>query len=263
MKTIERNFKKNPHTARFLMAFHSANGANNTAQAHAVAEEEPETITTYSFGTVKEADDTEALALEAAEDDLLDLVEDKDVVDARSPRQAELMTSLVIQISELDAETGIKAADYTRGMTEHGKWTAGREGNASAWISRMIAKVSELKAAARKAAPTVSTGTATTIPAGRYAVETDEIRCYSVEYGKEGTRWEGFTFLNRISSDDRFPIRNPAEKARILDAIRADVDASAILAGHTLRQCRRCGRTLSDTKNPYFPQALGPDCGAK
>lgn len=214
-------------------------------------------------------DDAAALALEAAQDDdLLDLVEDKDVVDLRSPRQAELMTGLVIQISELDAETGIKAADYTRGMTEHGKWTAGRDGNASAWISRMIEKVSELKAAARKTAPVTTTGTAVSIPAGRYAVETDEIRCYTVEYGKPGTRWDGFTFLNRISSDDRFPIKNPAEKARILDAIRADVDASALLAALTLRICRGtmkngqpCGRTLSDTKNPYFSEGYGPTCG--
>lgn len=241
MKNIERNYVKHPHTARFLMTFHTA---GRTFQEAAAAE-------------------AQALALEAAEDDLLDLVEDKDVVDARSPRQAKVMEDLHTQLLKLDQETGMKAIDYTVGMTIHGKWTAGREGNASAWISRMIAKVRELESAARKVVPTVSTGTATTIPAGRYAVETDEIRCYSVEYGKEGTRWEGFTFLNRISSDDRFPIKNPAEKARILDAIRADVDASAILAGHTLRQCRRCGRTLSDTKNPYFPQALGPDCGAK
>lgn len=243
MRNIERNYTKNPHTARFLLTFHSANGANNLG------------------GAVAERDDEAALASEAGQDDLLDLVPDGPV-DLRSPRQAELMTSLVTQISNLDAGTGIKAADYTRGMTENSLWTPGRDGNASAWITKMIAKVRELEAA-RPAAPVVTTGTAVTIPAGRYAVETDEIRCYSVEHGKQGTRWEGFTFLNRISSDDRYPIKNPAEKARILDAIRADVDASAILAGITLRQCRRCGRTLSDTKNPYFGQALGPDCGSK
>ena len=104
---------------------------------------------------------------------------------------------------------------------------------------------------------------ATEIPAGRYAVETDEVRCCVIDYGKPGTRWDGFLFLSRISSDDRYPIRNAAEKARILAAISADVDASAILAGLTLRQCRRCGRTLSDTKNPYFEVALGPECGTK
>jgi hypothetical protein len=236
---IERNYRKHPHTARFLMAFHTAGGTN-------------------LGGAV--ADDTEALAAEATQDDLLDLVPEGPA-DLRSERQAELMDSLIAQLGELDHETSLKAHNYTNRMTLAGRWTPGRDGNARAWISRMIAKVAELKAA-HPVAP-VSTGTATTIPAGRYAVETDEIRCYSVEYGKAGTRWAGYTFLDRISSDDRFPIKNPAEKARILDAIRADVDASAILAALTLRQCIRCGRTLSDTKNPYFASGLGPDCGSK
>ncbi len=244
MKTIERNYRRNPHTARFLMAFHSANGANNTSEAR-------------------------ALELEAAQDDdLLDLVPADAVADLRTTPQAELMERLIAQITELNSEDGEKARAYTLGMTEHGRWTAGREGNASAWISKMIAKVSELKAAARTAPAQPTTGTAVSIPAGRYAVETDEIRCYSVEYGKDGTRWEGFTFLNRISSDDRYPIKSPAEKARILDAIRADVDAAGLLAAMTLRICRGtmkngqpCGRTLSDTKNPYFSQGYGPECG--
>lgn len=192
--------------------------------------------------------------------DLLDLVPQDRVADLRSPAQISLMESLVRQITELDGEAGHQARTYTDGMTERGMWTPGREGNASAWISRMIAKIRELKASATRE-PQVAP--AEDIPAGRYAVTTDEIRCYSIDYGKPGTRWDGFLFLNRISSDDRFPIKNPAEKARILAAIAADVDGAAILAGLTLRQCRRCGRTLSDTKNPFFPVALGPECGTK
>lgn len=90
-----------------------------------------------------------------------------------------------------------------------------------------------------------------------------EVKCYSVAYGKEGTKWAGFTFLARISSDDEFPIRNRGEKDRILAAIAADVDGARVLAAHTLRRCSRCGRQLSDTKNPYFSAGLGPDCGAK
>lgn len=193
--------------------------------------------------------------------DLLDLVDDREP-DLRSEGQARYMDDLITNLTELDAELGRQAREYTDRMTREGRWTPGREGNASAWITRLIAKLDQLRAAARPtsggpAAPSVE------IPAGRYAVETDEIRCYSVSYGREGTRWEGFLFLARISSDDRFPIKNPAEKARILAAISADVEASAILAGLTLRQCRRCGRTLSDTKNPFFSVALGPECGTK
>jgi hypothetical protein len=197
----------------------------------------------------------------AEEGDLLDLVPQDRVVDLRSPAQSEYMESLVTNLTELDSELGRQAREYTDGMTARGLWTPGREGNASAWITRLIAKLDQLRAAARPVSP--GPAPAAEIPAGRYAIETDEIRCYAIDYGREGTRWEGFLFLNRISSDDRFPIKNRAEKARILDAIAADVEGAAILAGLTLRQCRRCGRTLSDTKNPFFSVALGPECGTK
>lgn len=246
MRTIERNYRKNPHTATFLKTFHSAIGSNGRNYREEMNVD----------------DDAAALALEAAEDDdLLNLVPTDAVTDARTPGQVRFMDDLVRRITELDPATGKTARDYTDGMTERGLWTVGREGNASRWIDRMITKEKALKEAA-PAAPAAPTGEVE-IPAGRYAVETDEIRCYTVDYGKAGTRWEGFLFLNRISSDDRFPVKNPAAKAEILAAIRRDVTASAILAGLTLRRCRRCGRELSDTKNPYFPEALGPDCGAK
>lgn len=234
MKTIERNYTKNPHTARFLQTFHSA---VNSTTGRDYREE-----------------------MNVTEGDLLDQVADLDVVDYRTAGQTQFMEDLIARMTVLDASTGEAARTYTDGMTEHGKWTAGREGNASAWIDRMITKERALKAAAPAAQPT--TTPATEIPAGRYAVVDGEVKCYAVDYGKDGTKWAGFLFLNRISSDDRFAIRNPAEKARILTAIAADLEAASILAGHTLRQCRRCGRTLSDTKNPYFSVALGPDCGA-
>lgn len=212
---------------------------------------------------IDNAPEIELAAREVAEEgaDLLDLVPQDRVVDLRSPAQAEYMGDLITNLTELDSELGRQAREYTDRMTREGRWTPGREGNASAWITRLLAKLDQLRAATRP--QPVSPKGETDIPAGRYAVETDEIRCYEIRYGREGTRWEGFLFLDRISSDDRFPIKNRAEKARILEAIVADVTASAILAGLTLRQCRRCGRTLSDTKNPFFPVALGPECGTK
>jgi hypothetical protein len=233
MKTIERNYRKNAHTARFLQVFHSGIGTDGRNHR-------------------------EELAVAAQDDDLLNLVPDTETADLRTPGQIQFMADLISRLTKLDPATGAAAQKYTDGMTEHGKWTTGREGNASKWIDKMIAKERSLKVAA-PVAPT----TTPEIPAGRYAVVDGEVKCYSVEYGKEGTKWAGFTFLNRISSDDRFPIRNGAEKARILAAIAADVEAAAVLAAHTLRQCRRCGRTLSDTKNPFFGVGLGPDCGTK
>lgn len=250
-QTRERNYRKNPHTATFLQTFHS--GISSTGRNY---REEMNVVT-----------ETEALAMEANQDaDLLDLVEDKDVVDLRTPGQVHFMEGLIGRLTTLDPATGEAARAYTKGMTEHGKWTPGRDGNASEWINRMLGKEAELKANRPAAAPRPTE--TPEVPAGRYAVETDEIRCYTVEYGKAGTKWDGFLFLNRISSDDRFPIRNAGEKARILAAIRADVEASELLAALTLRICRGtmkngqpCRRTLSDTKNPYFHLGLGPECG--
>ena len=231
MRTIERNFKKHPHTARFLRTFHDANGAN--------------------YGR---ADETE---------DLLDEVPvEAPKTDRRSPAQAALMNKLIGEITELDAGLGAEARAWTDGMTGAGEWTYGRDPRTgiSRWIDALIAKNKELHAAAPVAAPTAPVE----IPASIYGINHEgEVKCYALDYGKEGTRWAGFTFLNRVSSDNRFPIRNAGEKARILAAIlEMGLEASEILAGVTLRRCRRCGRGLSDTKNPYFDVALGPDCGA-
>lgn len=100
------------------------------------------------------------------------------------------------------------------------------------------------------------------VPAGVYGIHHEgEVKCYVVDHGKG--RWAGYIFVNRISSDDRFPIKNKAERERILAAIRVDVEGAEVLAATTLRRCRRCGRGLSDTKNPYLEMGLGPECGSK
>src|SRR5690554_6938476 len=78
-------------------------------------------------------------------DDLLDLVPDNATPDLRSPRQRELMASLVEQLRQLDPELANQAEQYEARMA--GKWTPGRNGNISRWIDRLIAKVQELKAA--------------------------------------------------------------------------------------------------------------------
>lgn len=211
--------------------------------------------------------DDNAAEIELAErettEDLLDLVPDVPA-DLRTEGQINYMEDLITNLTAMNSDLGQQARRYTDGMTERGLWTPGREGNASAWITRLLAKLDELRVVER---PNHDNAVGQTknveIPAGRYAITDEgEVKCYTIEYGREGTKWAGFLFLNRISSDDRYRV-NRAAKARILAEISKDVTASAILAGLTLRQCRRCGRTLSDTKNPYFEVALGPECGTK
>lgn len=236
MRTIERNYRKHPHTAAFLQTFHTAGSAmdDNAAEYELAASE--------------------------ASEDLLNLVPER-AADLRTPGQASFMADLIERITRLDPATGRQAKDYTDGMTERGLWTPGRGGNASTWIDRMIAKENALKAARPQVAPIAAPAPA--IPAGIYAIETDEIKCYRVDYGREGTMWSGQLFLTRISSDDRYAIRDPKVKAAILDAIAVDVETAGILAAHTIRECRKCGRTLTDTKNPHFGRGYGPDCGSR
>ena len=235
MTTIERNYRKHPHTASFLMAFHTAGGTN--------------------LGGGAVADDTEALAAEAAQDnDLLDLVPETPA-DLRSPAQAALMDSLVRQITALDPEAGEKARTYTDGMTEHGLWTPRREGNASDWISRMIARVNLLKEVAKSTAPVAPTAE---VADGRYAVEHEGVlKFFRV---KNGNR-PGFVFLDVQASDDWHAIRNVTRIREIVALIARDAKAAMIRYGHELGVCGRCGRTLTDEESRAA--GIGPVCAGK
>ena len=238
--TRERNYTRNPHTARFLQTFHSGIGSNGV---------------NYREGIVTE---TEALELEANQDaDLLDMVEDKDAVDLRTEGQARFMDDLIGRITKLDAEVGAAARKWTDDATAAGHWTPGRDGNASAWIDRMLGKERELKAAA-PVAPT----TTEAVPNGRYAVEeAGELKFFHVRNGKAGTRWEGFTFLDIQASDDTFAIRDRARKAAILATIAADLDAASRRYGQELGTCGRCGRTLTNEESRAY--GIGPECRKK
>lgn len=233
MRTIERNFRKNPHTARFLQTFHS--GISSTGRNY--------------------RDDAAALAAEANQDkDLLDLVPADAVADLRSPAQAQLMERLVREITDRDSATGAQARTYTDGMTEHGKWTPGREGTASAWITRMIAKANELKAANARTAPAPTAEVAD----GRYAVEHEGVlKFFKV---KNGGR-PGFVFLDVQASDDWHAIRNVTRIREIVALIAQDPHAAMVRYGHELGECGRCGRTLTDEVSRAA--GIGPICASK
>lgn len=191
--------------------------------------------------------------------DLLDLVPADQVADLRSPAQAQLMDKLVRQITELDGEAGSKAAEYTAGMTERGLWTPGREGNASAWIGRMIEKERELARAARGAAPATP---AAEVPNGRYAVEEDgTLKFFHVRNGKAGTRWEGWTFVDIQASDETYALKDRTRKDRILALIAQDPETAMNRYGQELGVCGDCGRTLTDETSRSIGR--GPICRSK
>ena len=102
---------------------------------------------------------------------------------------------------------------------------------------------------------------ATEVPAGRYALRTEDgVKFYRLDRPTEG-RWAGWTFLKVQASDDLFPIKNPNEKARIIAAIAEDVLGAERLYGMELGKCSRCGRTLTDETSRAY--GIGPDCRNK
>lgn len=217
MRTIEQNFKKNPHTARFLQTFHSA-----------------------AYGLPSD--------IEPADDLLNEVPEDK-IVDLRSPAQANLMDDLIQRIGEMDHQTSMVAFNWTLGMTNRGLWTPGRDGNASNWISRLIAKHDALKAeiaAAVTPAPRVEDG--------RYAVEEDgALHFFKVKNGRR----PGFVFLAIQASDDWHAIRNVSRIHAVLALIAADPKVAMARYGQEIGECGRCGRVLT---SEYRKLGLGPIC---
>lgn len=204
--TIERNYRKNPHTAKWLMAFHTG-------------------------GQGLPAD------IETETDDLLNEVPVEAPAYQPSDRQKQFISDLLGQIRELSSEAAEAATSYTRGMTENGRWT--RE-NVSTWIERLISKRQELrKAAAQVPAPQATPE----VPDGRYAIEEDgALRFFKVKNGRKA----GFVFLDIQASDDWHSIRNLGRIRRVLAEIAKDPREAMLRYGREIGECGHCGRTLTD-----------------
>lgn len=233
MRTIERNYSKKPHTARFLMAFHA--GSQGL----------PSDI----------ADDTEALATEAAQDDLLDMVPETTVADLRSPAQASLMGSLIEQITALDAEAGRKAQAFQDGITERGTWTPGRNGNASEWISRMIAKVKELKVAK----PVTPTAAPVKLEDGIYLLDGEVIKVVHAIHGS-GRQYGKKLVAPEVEGENGAWVMVSGVVSKLTPAMKMTL-ADAEKYGALYGCCVRCGRGL--TKESSIAQAMGDKCASK
>ena len=225
IQTRERNYRKNPHTASFLRTFHTGIGSNGR-----------------NYRAEMVSDDAEALALEAGQDDLLDLVPDVTPAYTPTARQLTFMADLLDQIKELSPELAQQGSLYTLGMTEHGCWT--RE-NTSRWIDNLIAKRNKLRKAASTPAQTVQ------VADGRYAVEEDGVlKFFKVKNGRR----PGFVFLDIQASDEWHSIRSLPRIRAVLALIAVDPKAAMVRYGQELGEC---GRTLT---SEYRKVGLGPIC---
>jgi hypothetical protein len=103
---------------------------------------------------------------------------------------------------------------------------------------------------------------APSVPDGRYALADADgtVRFYVVRSPQEG-RWQGWTFVDAMASDDRWPIKDRARKAEILTAIAADPMAALARFGQEIGSCGHCGRTLTDAESRA--RGIGPVCLSK
>lgn len=195
--------------------------------------------------------------------------------DARTPRQAELMMGLLGQLRDLDEGVYADALTYTSRMTAAGKWTPGRDGNASDWISRMIAKVRELKARPVTEGPKANAWStwrelaAKLVEIGgqhgaRFAVDTNDGAVNELAFwwivkhdGPQGTRY----FVRQmIGGQGATRVRmSPEAMIGLANKINAAGPVEAMLRyGREIGRCGHCGRELTNDKSRDF--GMGPKC---
>jgi hypothetical protein len=147
----------------------------------------------------------------------------------------------------------IQALAAERGVALKPAWQAAlSRATASQAIERLLAMPAAAlaKAQATPAEPAV--------PAGRYAVEVDgALGFFRVDRPAEG-RWAGRTFVSVQASDEFYPVRARARRARVLAAIAADPAAASARYGQELGVCGVCGRTLTDATSRQI--GIGPIC---
>lgn len=190
------------------------------------------TITTYEVRTSSE--------------DLLDLVP----VDAPggdpSPAQAALMRKLMDELRDLDSEAAEAAEEYTARMA--GRWTPGRDGNASRWIDRLLAKVKELRTARRPVG----------IEDGMYVLDGT---IYKVQHAVHGS---GRQYAKKLLPNE------PGEKAQfvyapgVVSQLRPEHRMTIEQAkewGALYGTCVRCGALL--TAEDSIERMMGPICAGK
>lgn len=255
-QAIERNYRKNPHTASFLQTFHTGIGTNGRNYRAELADDNARIREVMENGTAFQpawmADDTAALAAEAAQDaDLLDLVPVAAPAYTPSAAQVKLISKLVLEINGLDRELGEKAASYTAAMDRNAAWT---RQNTTRWIGNMIQKVRELRAAA----PVAPTTPVAQVADARYAVEENgTLKFFRVKNGN----LPGFVFLDVQASDDWHAVRNVTRIRSIVALIAQDAKAAMVRYGHELGECGMCGRTLTDEASRAA--GIGPVCASK
>jgi len=102
------------------------------------------------------------------------------------------------------------------------------------------------------------------VKAGYYFIvdpTNNEERFFHVSKGKEGSRWEGYTFLDVRGGDFLYKIKDPAHREAVYKEILKDPVTAMNEYGIRLGVCGNCGRTL--TARDSRLRGIGPICAAQ
>jgi uncharacterized protein DUF6011 len=222
-RIAERNYTKKPHTARWLMTFHTAGGTARNVQEDTV---------TDPFANVQ--------AAPAAP------------VDRRTPGQVTLMAKLVEDMRKLDAELAGRTEDYITRKSAAGAWeSAARGGDVSLWIDKMISKLKELRASQAAAAPATEE-----LEDGIYELDGEIIKVVHAIHGS-GRQYGKRLTAPEVAGENGTWDMVSGVLNRLTPAHRMDL-ATAEKFGAIYGCCVRCGRGL--TKETSIARAMGDKC---
>ncbi|UJE15695.1 hypothetical protein SEA_LIGMA_40 [Gordonia phage Ligma] len=119
-----------------------------------------------------------------------------------------------------------------------------------------------VKATDRPAAPSEG---ALLVPAGRYAVATEDgatnaLAFYKVDRPTEG-RWAGRVFVKLMQSDDERSLNWATTKAVLAKIAEVGAEAASAAYGREIGDCGVCGRTLTNDESRAV--GIGPKCREK
>lgn len=103
------------------------------------------------------------------------------------------------------------------------------------------------------------------VPAGRYAVETEDgatngLAFYKVDRPTEG-RWAGKVFVKLMVSDEEQRMSWSATRSILAKIAEVGAAEASARYGHEIGECGICGRTL--TNDESRERGIGPICAAK
>ncbi len=236
----ERNYRKNPHTARWLQTFHAA--ASRAGIAGEADLDEERSATEFLTGG---SERRTALNAQNAEifikgwriltgPGLITEKQAKWVVDIAETK-ANVTDAMIRSLAERLAQ-GFARQAASEFITRYKNWP-----------------VKEQPKAETPAAP------AADVDEGRYAIVVDGVtKFYRVTKGKG--RWAGRTFVAVQASDDLHNIYGGAARAILAEIAKNPMEAM-VRYGHELGVCGKCGRTLTDEASRAA--GIGPVCASK